>query len=99
MRIFICGPMSDLPGNNYDAFNAEALRLRALGHGVENPAENPEPPGKEWKDYMRMSITQLVRCDTVVLLPGWQDSRGANIERPLALKLGMRVVDAHEVVA
>lgn len=99
MRMFICGPMSGLPGNNYDAFNAEAARLRALWFVVANPAENPEPPGKAWADYMRMSITQLMTCDTVVLLPGWQDSRGANIERIIALKIGMRVVDAHEVVA
>ena len=42
-RIYIAGPMSGLPDLNSPAFNAMAERLRAHGHHVENPAENPPP--------------------------------------------------------
>jgi hypothetical protein len=91
-RIYIAGPMSGLPDFNYPAFHAAAERLRGLGFDVENPAENPEPRCGTWLGYMRMALTQLAKCDGVALLDGWQDSRGARIERELALKLGLPVI-------
>lgn len=100
-RIFLSGPMTDLPESNYPAFNATAARLRALGYHVENPAENPEPVSlagePSWTDYMRLSIAQLVTCNVVALLPGWANSRGAHMERHIALDLRMRVLMAAEV--
>jgi hypothetical protein len=55
-RIYIAGKMSGLPDFGYPAFNTEAARLRAMGHHVENPAENPEPPCKSWAGYMRLAL-------------------------------------------
>lgn len=94
MRAFISGPMSGLPNFNREAFNAVAEKLRALGYAVENPAENPECP--DWLGYMRLSIAQMMRCDTVIALPGWTNSRGAAAEVTLARNIGMPVygVDA-----
>jgi hypothetical protein len=97
-RIYIAGPMTGLPEFNYPAFNKEAKRLRALGYHVENPADNSEPPCKSWLGYMRMALPQLVTCDIVALLPGWQDSKGARIERSLAVDLSLRVLYANEIV-
>ncbi|HCY15586.1 MAG: hypothetical protein A2Z93_06320 [Curvibacter sp. GWA2_64_110] len=91
-RIYIAGPMTGLPELNYPAFNAAAARLRALGFEVENPAENQEPHCGSWLGYMRMAIRQLSQCDGVVLLPGWQESKGARIEHQLATQLGLVVV-------
>jgi Domain of unknown function (DUF4406) len=84
--------MTGLPAFNYPAFNTEAARLRALGYHVENPAENPEPPCKSWEGYMRLALTQMLTCDTIALLPDWDDSRGARIEYRLAVSLGMRMM-------
>lgn len=92
MRAYLSGPMSGLPEMNYPAFNAEASRLRALGFHVENPAENPEQ--SSWEDYMKAAIIQMLSCDVVVMLPGWSESRGALIERELALRLGLKVISA-----
>lgn len=88
-KIYLAGPMSGLPESNYPAFHAAAAKLRAMGHVVLNPAENPEPACGTWQGYMRMALAQLVQCDGVVLLPGWSDSRGALLERELAQTLGM----------
>lgn len=90
-RIFICGPCSGLPDLGYPAFNALAARLRAEGHEVSNPAENPEPPCKSWAGYMRISIPQMLACEEVVMLPNWERSEGATMERQIARKLGMPV--------
>lgn len=97
IRVFLSDPMTGLPGFNYDAFNAEAQRLRAFGYQVENPAENMPPPCKSWEGYMRISIAQLLKCNALALLPGWMESRGAIIERDLAMRLGMEVVPAHAI--
>lgn len=90
-RVYIAGPMTGLPEYNYPAFNARAAQLRALGYYVENPAENPEPPCNSWKGYMRQALAQLVTCDVVDLLPGWEKSKCARIEHRLARYLEMEV--------
>lgn len=88
-RIYLAGPMTGLPQFNYPAFHVEAARLRALGYHVENPAEI-NPHGGEWLECMRRDIARLVTCDAVALLPGWGRSRGALIERGLAISLGIK---------
>lgn len=90
-RIYIAGPMTGLPELNYPAFHARAAELRAQGHDVLNPAENPAPPCGTWAGYMRMALAQLVTCDTIDLLPGWRESKGANVEAWLAGLLGLKV--------
>ena len=96
-RIYIAGPMTGLPGFNYPAFNAEAARLRELGWDVENPAENPAPASGEWIDYMRMAIPQLMTCDYIVMLPGWEKSRGARIEQRVARSMHIIFYQAGEI--
>lgn len=39
MKIYISGPMSDLPLFNFPAFDSAAAKLRSLGHEVFNPAD------------------------------------------------------------
>jgi hypothetical protein len=96
--LYIAGPMTGLPESNYPAFHDAARVLRGMGYTVENPAENPRPPGGEWVEYMRMSLRQLSRVDALVMLPGWQNSRGARIEVDTALKLGLNVFTFEEAV-
>lgn len=90
-RVYVAGPMSGLPLDNHPAFHAAAAELRALGFEVENPAENPEPPCKSWLGYMRMAVAQVAKVDAIVLLPGWENSRGAKVEYDLAVGLGLKV--------
>lgn len=93
IRVYIAGGMSGLPENNYPAFNAAAAKLRAHGYEVENPAENQAPPCGSWEAYMRMALRQLLSCDAIALLPGWEKSRGATIEARLAADLRLRRIE------
>ena len=98
-RIYLSGAMTGYPDLNFPAFNAAAKELRAKGLDVANPAEI-EPTGeKTWTNCMKADIKALCDCCTVALLPGWEDSKGANIEARLAINLGMRVVEIETLLA
>jgi hypothetical protein len=90
-RLYIAGPMSSLPDKNLPAFAAATEQLRAAGYHPVNPGRNGQRPGWEWLDYMRAALHDLIDCHAVALLPGWEHSRGARIERHLAIELGMPV--------
>lgn len=94
MKIYIAGPMTGLPNLNFPAFHAEAARLRALGYEVVNPAEINADPSAGWLECMRADIRELVTCDGVALLPGWEKSRGATLEHYIARALGLAVISA-----
>lgn len=93
-RVYISGPMTGQPDYNLPAFNAEAAKLRAQGYAVINPAENGLPDDAPWTEHMRRDITDLMTCGTIFMLPGWSRSQGAQIERDLAVRLGMTVAGA-----
>jgi nucleoside 2-deoxyribosyltransferase len=90
-RVYVAGAMTGLPEFNFPAFHRAAKLLRDMGFPVENPAENPEPAAPTWENYLRTALRQMLTCDAVVLLPGWESSKGANLERDVALRLSMPV--------
>lgn len=98
MKIYVAGPMTGLPNLNFPLFHAETARLRALGFVVVNPAEINADPTSDWLACMRADIRELVTCDAIALLPGWETSRGAGIEHGLARALGLQVYEAGHVV-
>ena len=93
-RIYLSGPMTGLPGNNYPAFDAEAARLRALGYDVVNPAEINVDMDAPWHKCLRDDIRAMLDCDAIALIDGWHDSVGAHLELHIAHRVGMRVVEA-----
>jgi hypothetical protein len=80
-RLYIAGPMTGIEALNFPAFHAEAARLRGLGFEVVNPAEVNPDPNAEWDDCMFADLRELSACDAIVMLPGWESSYGARIER------------------
>lgn len=94
--------MTGLPDNNYPAFNTLAAALRAKGHTVLNPADNPPPPpayeGGAWEYYMRLGLSQLVQCEVCVLLFNWHRSRGASLEERIARELGMTILTQRQAL-
>lgn len=91
-RMYLSGPMSGLPDFNYPTFRRIAADLTSRGYVVSNPADNGLPDGLSWEDYIRTDIRMLLDCDAVVVLPGWETSRGASLEVTIARALGMPVI-------
>lgn len=96
-RAYIAGPMTGLPQHNYPAFLSAEADVAAAGFVVINPAKNGLPASAPWDQHMRRDIAMLVTCDVIVMLPGWSDSRGATLENLIARRLGMKVIELHEV--
>jgi hypothetical protein len=98
-RLYLAGPMTGIEDFNYPAFNAMAERLRTAGYEVENPADHGTVEGAVWADYMAYDLTRLGLCGMVALLPGWDLSQRAKLEVMIAEHLGMKVVNAHDLIA
>ncbi len=94
MRTYLAGPMSGLPDHNYPAFKAAAKRLRGQGVQVISPHEiTPSGYGPwSWQEHMRVDLAALLTCEVIVMLPGWQQSRGAQLEKTVAEAIGLSVV-------
>lgn len=95
MKLYIAGPMTGLPDLNYRAFFDAETALHDAGYEVENPARNQAEGTASWLAFMRMSLVQISRVDGIALLPGWRDSKGAQIEEDLGRKLGLHVRYLH----
>lgn len=91
-RVYISGPMTGLPNYNFDEFNRVAELLRFEGYNVVNPADHGVIPGWEWKDYLKLDIKDMLGCNIVATLEGWEESRGARLEVHIAEQLHMKVV-------
>lgn len=91
MRVYLSGPMAGLPEHNFPAFHAHAALLRGQGYEVVNPAEL-DNAGKTWEGCLRTDLREMCTCDAIALMPGWEASKGANLELHVAHRLGMKVM-------
>lgn len=95
MILYIAGPMTGYPDLNYPAFLAAEAQLQAAGFETRNPvdAEQDNETGeqKSWSWYMRHALRMVTEADGVALLPGWDKSRGAILERHVAYQLELSV--------
>lgn len=103
--VYVAGPMNGLPQHNFPAFHTEAGRLRALGYRVLSPAEKAGeqaaieaaehgPEFREtqtYKDFLKADLRMVLDSDAIQLLPGWENSRGAQLEVHVARAVGIEV--------
>ncbi len=89
--IYIAGKVSGLTEAQVrEKFARAASQLSEDGNIVLSPVNDK---AESWNSKtLRNSIKTMLDCDEVHLLPCWQESRGAQLERDIALRLGMNVV-------
>ena len=107
MKIYIAGPMRNIKDFNFPAFFDAERQLRSHGHEVYNPAradldadafDPTTDKAESMRHYMRRDLPAVLDCDIVVMLDGWQDSKGARLERRVALDCGIEVKSFHEFI-
>lgn len=90
-KVYVSGPYTGMVLDNV----AHALHW---AHGVAIAGAHPIVPhtsfpqaGSDWDEAMRLCKVQLHQCDAVLLIPGWEQSRGAVQEMNWAMEAGMQV--------
>jgi hypothetical protein len=92
-KVYIAGPMSGYKEFNFPAFNrVEELLRETYGYKhVVNPAKLHPTTDLPWIEFLKQDLRELITCDAVFLLKGWEKSRGATLEALVAYILGLRL--------
>lgn len=93
--VYISGPMAGYKNWNHEAFNSMESLLSNFDVIVLNPATTPL--GMKRNQYMVIDAALVQVSDVVVMLEGWEDSKGALMEKAIAESMGKVVVFQHEV--
>lgn len=92
-KLYVAGPMSGYPQNNYPLFHLVSERLEQAGYEVVNPAA-VGVPGKDrvhYVDLIRQDLIDMLGCDGIAVLPHWWESVGARNEVQVAGILKMPI--------
>lgn len=103
MKAYIAGPMRGCFLLNFPTFAEATKKLRDMGVEVISPAEedlkegfdpaSPQDfPLEKYEGWMKRDLAHLRTCDTICLLPGWEQSPGAKRELQAALTMGLEVI-------
>lgn len=88
-KIYIAGPITGVP-DYAKRFRQAEEELRKQGHLTMSPHVLAE--GFPWAAYMPICYAMMDCCDTIYMLPGWEQSKGATLEHDRAVERGMTVI-------
>lgn len=105
--VYLAGPMSGYPEFNAPAFREAAAALRAYDgwtvlspveldeeSGFDHTAEETVPSEEEYHGFLRRDLQRMLGdgVEKIVVLPGWEKSRGAALEVEVGRRLGMEIL-------
>lgn len=106
MKVYLAGPMSGKPDYNVFEFRSVTDQLREAGYDVVSPIELDEADGLDFNEDLPAATEELwLSClardfyaivndgvQGLIMLEGWEESRGAFLELALARALGLPVL-------
>ena len=92
-KIYVSGAISGHPLDSVrERFAMVKHQMQAQGYEVIIPTENGLPPDAPWERHMAKDINLLMECDIVLMLEGWQKSRGCRIEFNCAVEARKTII-------
>jgi len=91
-KIYISLPISgyDLEERKELAMQME-VKLRSRGYDVFNPLGDKWESGLTTHDYMKRDLKELLECDTIIFMTGFNKSAGCHTELCVAMACGMDI--------
>ena len=92
-KVYISGPITGTK-DYMSRFSTAHIKLEGHGYSVVNPAmvNAMLPEDTTHKEYMDMSFVMLDMCDSVYMLDGWENSKGACMEFERAVNNGLEII-------
>lgn len=100
-KIYLSGPITGRAEEEYRLHFATveaSIRGRAIANGLDFTFFNPTSLRLDhlhqprWADYMKARVAELVTCDGIAVLAGWDSSRESRVELMIADALGIPVI-------
>lgn len=97
--VYVAGPVTGIADDNRQAFEHAREQLLTIDElEVVTIPHDFVPSNYNHEDAMRVCLDYLVHeANIVALLPGWEDSRGASLERDVAKQLGIPTMTVDQV--
>lgn len=90
-KIYIAGQVTGLDyAQTFKKFADAEHHLDWLGYETINPMREV-PKEANWKDAMKTCIVKLMECDSIYLLDDHVHSKGAMMEKNIAMQLEMEI--------
>ena len=96
-KVYLSGPITGIANLNIDEFQKYEDKFINLNFKVINPHKlhtSEETETFKWHEFMRKDIKEMMQCDFVAVLSGWEKSKGANLELYIARNEEMPIIDA-----
>ena len=93
MKIYLSGKISGTDiEKTRQRFKNWQVYFEMQSNEVVNPFEIHNGETKNWNEYMKKDISELMGCDTIFMMIGWSKSKGALLEFHIANELGFKVI-------
>lgn len=98
-RVYISGAITGLDIQEREGVFEEVEGwIKTFGLDCFNPFKNgySQDSSVTREQHIKIDLVNLLECDTILFLPGWENSRGCLLEMNIAEQIGMPIFIYYE---